>query len=137
MLGGHAVAGTMEALVLAVNERFHGTSNTMKWPSKIEWLVIAIVVLVVIALAPPTPHWRETTSESCHVCGNCRRIARTYRWWQLDSEVEVIEPTVVLPVPDGHKHDWWQYSSSYTSYNKKWASSRASRYRDGRQSWTP
>ena len=57
LLGGRAVATTMESLAIAVNQRFHGTGNTMKLPSKIEWLVIAIVVLVVIAIAPPTPHW--------------------------------------------------------------------------------
>ena len=109
--------------------------SIMRMPSRIEWSVVVTIVVVVIALVPPTRHWRETTSESCHLCGNCRDIVHIYRWWQLDSE-QVI-PTLVLPVPEGHPHDWWQCPSSYVSYNKKWASSKASRYRDGRLTWTP
>lgn len=108
--------------------------RSMRVPSKTEWLAIAAIAAIFIAMVPPTPHWRETTSESCHLCGNCRTTVRNFRWWQLESET--IEPIVLFPVPDGHEHNWWQYGSSCVSYNKKSAASNASRYRDGRSTWT-
>ena len=104
----------------------------MRIPSlpKAEWLVAAVIVAVIVALVPPTPHWRETISESCHLCGNCRAVIHEYRWWQLASES--IEPIERFPVSTDHVHEWWQYGSSYVSYNKKAAASNSARYRDGR-----
>ena len=50
--------------------------------SKLEWLVVFVIVAVlVLLLAQPTPHWRETSSQSCHLCGNCRVVIQKYRWW--------------------------------------------------------
>jgi hypothetical protein len=54
--------------------------------SKVEWMIVAVVAAVLGALLFPTPNWRETFSESCHSCGNCRTTVREYRWWQLASE---------------------------------------------------
>jgi hypothetical protein len=99
--------------------------------------MIVVVVAVLVALLPPTPHWRETSSQSCHLCGNRRVVIRTFRWWQLD--LEKTEPVVgaQYDVPGGHVHDWWQYSSTHASYNMCWAADKSERYRDGRMTWTP
>ncbi len=112
-------------------------SKSMRLPalSKMEWLVVVVIVAVLVALVPPTPHYRETRSESCRLCGNCRVIIRDFRWWQLSSETS--EFAVSFSVANDHVHDWWQYGSSYISYNKKWAACNSSRYRDGRITWTP
>jgi hypothetical protein len=104
--------------------------------SKAEWGTVAAIVVLLVALLPPTPHWRETSSQSCHRCGNRRVVIRDFRWWRLDRET--IEPVVgaEYDIPKGHIHDWWEYSSTYVSYNKKWAADNAARYRDGRSVWT-
>jgi hypothetical protein len=107
----------------------------MRTPQRNEWLVIVATAVAVVALVPPTPHWRETTSQSCHLCGNRRVIIRDYRWWQFDEES--IEPAATFPVPDGHFHDWWQYAATFNSYNGQWAADNGNRYRDGRNAWTP
>ncbi|HRX82643.1 MAG: hypothetical protein H6821_09730 [Planctomycetaceae bacterium] len=109
--------------------------RTLSALSKTEWLLITIVLAVLVAIVPPTPHHRETRRESCHLCGNCRLIVRDYRWWQVSFEATELD--VSLAVAEDHVHKWWQYGSSYVSYNKKWAASHASRYRDGRITWTP
>lgn len=107
----------------------------MRFPRRSEWSVIAATAIAVIALNSPTPHWRETISQSCHLCGNCRVVIRDYRWWRLDKET--IEPAATFPVPDGHMHDLWQYAATFNSYNEQRASDNASRYRDGRMAWNP
>ena len=114
--------------------------NLVRFPtlSKSEWLAIFVIVVVLLFLmAPQTPHWRETSSQSCHLCGNRRVLIRTYRWWRLNNDT--IEPVVgaQFPIPDGHTHDWWQYCSTYTSWSKKWAADNSARYKDGRFAWTP
>ena len=106
--------------------------------SKLEWLVVFVIVAVlVLLLAQPTPHWRETSSQSCHLCGNCRVVIQKYRWWELDSDT--IEPVVgaQFSIPDGHVHEWWQYSSTFSSWSKNWAADNSARYKDGRLTWTP
>ena len=109
----------------------------MRWqrPSKAELAVIAIIVAVLIALLPPTPHWREAVSESCDRCGNRRVTIENYRRWQLDSVRE--EWATDYPIPEGHTHDWWPYGHSYSSWSMKWASTNGMRYRDGSQHWIP
>lgn len=103
---------------------------------KAEWIVVAVIVILLIAIIHPTPHWRETSSQSCHLCGNRRVVIHQYRWWRFDSEV--VEPVVgaEFPVPEGHAHDWWEYGRSRVSYSSAWAGSNSSRYRDGRINWT-
>ena len=105
--------------------------------SKPEWLVVFVIGTVLLFVAQPTPHWRETSSQSCHQCGNRRVLIRTYRWWRLNADT--IEPVVEaqFPVPEGHAHDWWQYSATYNSWSKKWAADNSARYKDGRFAWTP
>ena len=106
--------------------------------SKLEWLVVFVIVAVlVLLLAQPTPHWRETSSQSCHLCGNCRVVIQKYRWWEFDSDT--IEPVVgaQFSIPDGHVHEWWQYSSTFSSWSKNWAADNSARYKDGRLTWTP
>jgi hypothetical protein len=104
--------------------------------SKGEWVVVGIIFVVVAALMLPTPFWTETVSESCHLCGNRRVTIRHYRWWRLDTET--IEPAAVFPVPQGHVHDWWQYSSTYSApFGPAWAKDKDSRYRDGEMTWNP
>ena len=106
--------------------------------SKLEWLVVFVIVAVlVLLLAQPTPHWRETSSQSCHLCGNCRVVIQKYRWWELDSDT--IEPVMGAQffIPDGHVHEWWQYSSTFSSWSKNWAADNSARYKDGRLTWTP
>jgi hypothetical protein len=104
-------------------------------PSSLEWSIIAIIGLIVIAVNPPTPHWRQTRCEPCHLCGNCRRIVHRYRWWRFASET--IEPTFVRPTSEAHEHVWWEYSRYYISYDTKCASGKSSIYQDGRQAWRP
>ncbi|TWT89616.1 hypothetical protein [Stieleria varia] len=104
-------------------------------PTKIEWLVIGVMLAVLVALMPPTPHHRETRLESCHLCGNCRRIVREFRWWRFSSETT--EPVETFTVDEDHEHDWWQYASYYISYNMKSAGGAPYRYQDGRNTWTP
>ena len=103
--------------------------------SKNEWLVIGLTLAAFVALVFPPPHYRETRSESCHLCGNRRIIVRDYRWWKLSSEHT--EAVVQFAISDGHEHDWWQYGSSYVSFQKNSASSKSAHYRDGRMTWTP
>jgi len=103
--------------------------------SRIKWLTIGLILAAFVALVVPPPHHRETRSESCHLCGNRRIIVRDYRWWKLSSEHT--EAVVQFPIADDHEHNWWQYGSSYVSFQKKSASSQAARYRDGRMTWTP
>lgn len=103
--------------------------------SRTEWVTITVTVVVLIALMPPTPHWRETRCESCHLCGNRQARVREYRWWRLSSDT--IEPLEEHKVAADHQHEWWQYSSSYISYNRKACASQPARYRDGRITWSP
>jgi len=110
----------------------------MRSPSRAEWFVVAVIVVALIALVPPTPNWSETSSQSCHLCGNRQVVIRNFRWWQLHNQH--VEPVVgaKYAVPDGHIHDWWQYSSTFNSYyGTKWASDNSARYRDGRFTWEP
>ena len=105
--------------------------------SRTEWFVLAFLAAILVALLQPTPHWRQTSSQSCHLCGNRRVVIRNFRWWRLHSET--VEPVVgaEYDVPDEHVHEWWQYSSTFYSYGEKWAADNAARYRDGRMTWTP
>jgi len=100
------------------------------------WLAIPLVIVLLLILSPPTPHWRETSSQSCHLCGNRRVVIRNYRWWKLDRES--VEPVVGVsfPIPQGHSHDWWQYSATYQPYAESWAADNSSQYQDGRRTWT-
>lgn len=109
----------------------------MRFPSvsKAEWVAIAVIVAVLVALVPPTPHWRDLTYESCDLCGNCRATIRDYRWWRLASET--VEPVEEFPIPERHVHDWWTYSTSHDSYCRSWVACRVVRYRDGRIMWKP
>ena len=107
------------------------TATRKRWP---EWLIIIAVAVVLAAMHPPTPHWRETSSQSCHLCGNRRVIVTNYRWWRIDSEK--IEPAATFPVPEAHRHEWWQYAATHSSYSLSWASDNAARYKDGRNTWT-
>lgn len=101
--------------------------------SKLEVLTILAILAVLALLMPPTPHWKETFRHSCHLCGNRRYTADQFRWWRLDSRIE--EMVTDYPIPEGHTHDWWQYSHAYLSWSGKWAASNSSRYRDGRHAW--
>lgn len=103
--------------------------------SRAEWAVIVVTVAAVVALLPPTPHWREIVCESCHLCGNRQARVREYRWWQQASDT--IEPLEEHEIAAAHQHDWWQYSSSYISYSRKSCASKDARYRDGRVTWSP
>ena len=103
--------------------------------SRNEWLAVGFILLAISAIVLLPPNHRETRSESCHLCGNRRIIVRDYRWWQLASEQT--ESVVSFPIADGHEHNWWQYGSSYVSFQEKSASSNWARYRDGRTTWTP
>lgn len=107
-------------------------ASRKRWP---DWLVIIAVAVVLLSMLPPTPHWRESSSQSCHLCGNRRVIVKNYRWWRLDSEST--EPAATFPVPAGHEHDWWQYAATRNSYSSRWASDNVARYQDGRNTWTP
>ncbi|MEP3480119.1 MAG: hypothetical protein ABJZ55_12785 [Fuerstiella sp.] len=109
----------------------------LRYPTKSEWCAIAVIVALLVLVAPPTPHWRETSSQSCHICGNRRILIRVYRWWSLHSDT--IEPVfgAEYPIPESHTHEWWQYSSTYNSWSMKWAADNSSRYKDGRFAWTP
>jgi len=98
-------------------------------PSKTESVVFTVALAIVAALVHPPAHYRETRSESCHLCGNRRVTIREYRWWRRSKEWG--EPVESFPVPIDHVHDWWQYGSSYTSYMGNWAASGPHYYRDG------
>jgi len=105
--------------------------------SKAEWTACIVIVVILAVLVAPPSHRLETSSQSCHLCGNCRVVIRNVRWWRLQSEV--VEPVVgaQFEVPVGHEHDWWQYKATFNSYREKWAADNAAPYRDGRLTWTP
>ena len=96
---------------------------------------IVIFVLLFVFLIAPTPHWKETSSQSCHLCGARRFIVSEFRWWTLQGTRE--ESVEVFPVPEGHTHEWWEYSHTFISWSVKWAADKASVYKDGRITWTP
>src|SRR5687768_8009631 len=99
------------------------------------WIAATAVAVGLVILLPPTPHWRTTSSQSCHVCGNRRIIIQVYRWWYLASET--VEPIASFPVPEHHTHDWWEYVATSSSYSQWRAADKSARYRDGRMTWTP
>ncbi len=107
----------------------------LKKPTKTEWFAVVVILAMLVALVPPTPHHRETRRESCHLCGNRRVTIRAFRWWRVSSKTT--EPEVSFPAGDGHVHDWWRFGASYESYSKNWAASAHTRYRDGRHDWNP
>ena len=124
-----AICGAWVIAVVGVQE--------MRWrpASRTEFAVIGLIVAVLVALVGPTPHWREAISESCSLCGNRRVTIEHYRWWRLRSVRE--EWVTSYAIPDGHSHDWWKYSHTFSSWSKKWASDESSRYRDGGLQWAP
>lgn len=82
--------------------------------SKAEWIVIAVIIAVLIALVPPTPHWREISYQSCHLCGNPQATMLHFGWWKLDRSVAELLGTKYAAGKD-HVNDWWNYGHSYIS----------------------
>ena len=92
--------------------------------TKLEWVVVVAIGIVVFALIVPYPwpHWMTTGAQSCHICGNHRYVTRQFRWWCLAFEAEKV--TAEHPIAEGHVHDWWEYDWNYISWMRREGGSR-------------
>jgi hypothetical protein len=107
----------------------------MRLQTRINVAVVAVLAFVFVAVLGPAPHWTETSSQSCHNCGNFRFLTHSFRWWRLAGTDEQFRQE--FPIAPAHVHDWWEFSHGFQSWSAQGASSRGSRYRDGRNIWSP
>lgn len=104
--------------------------------TKTETAMIVVIVLILAAILGPgiSPHWIETSTESCHICGNRRHTIKHYRWYR---ETYIAEEMLThFSIPINHKHDWWQYDFNQSKWGGYFVGgSKGSRYKDGTMNW--
>jgi hypothetical protein len=75
--------------------------------TRLEIVVVVIVLAVVAFPFTAWPHWEVSGFYSCHRCGNRKSVTDVYRWYRKAETRERFSTDD--PIPARHVHEWYRY----------------------------